>query len=99
MDDLIDFTPELREEAEAIVSAHEHGPLGHTAFPEGDHPGAGDPRGSQLACAAADPRSGWRLRAVDDGLFIMLQEADETEPPYPYIGRVRPTCRGPRGCR
>ena len=57
-DDLIDFTPELREEAEAILAEYDYGPLYAPPTEKGVLSVPGQVGGADWAGGAADPRTG-----------------------------------------
>ena len=97
LDDLIDFTPQLREQAEEIVSGHLYGPLytppseAGTIFLPGINGAANWPG------AAADPTTGiLYVPSNTNTSLITLKLAAEGEAPYEKIGRVRPFFGGPQ---
>ena len=57
-DDLIDFTPELREEAKAILARYDYGPLYTPPTEKGVLSVPGQVGGADWAGGAADPRTG-----------------------------------------
>ena len=57
-DDLIDFTPELREEAKAILAEYDYGPLYTPPTEKGVLSVPGQAGGADWAGGAADPRTG-----------------------------------------
>jgi quinoprotein glucose dehydrogenase len=74
VDDLIDFTPELRREAIVILNQFDHGPLFTPLSERGTVVMPGAVGGASWAGAALDPESGW--------LFVPSVTT-------PYVMRVR----------
>jgi len=98
-DDLIDFTPELHQEALEIIARYDHGPLFSPPTQRGVINMPGGLGGADWVGAAAHPGKGWlyvpshtlptviRLHKLDD--------ADEAQPPFWGPGEDR--LDGPRG--
>ncbi len=104
-DDVVDFTPELRQEALKVLEKYHHGPL--FTPPATDKPTLlvpGVAGGASWAGAAADPETG-TLYVPSNTLPFAAQLTTEVPPPTKYTGRyfspelVRnlPLCKPPWG--
>jgi quinoprotein glucose dehydrogenase len=102
VDDLVDFTPELRREAEAILRDYAYGPLFEPPTAAGDGkrgtilmPGAGG--GANWHGAAVDPETG-RLYVPSrtSPTVVQLNVPDPSRSDFRYIGGAG-AIRGPQG--
>jgi quinoprotein glucose dehydrogenase len=98
-DDLIDFTPELREEALAIINQYEYGPLFTPPSLVGTIQIPGDGGGAEWTGAALDPETSilyipsWTRPAV---IQVVSTESFDTE--FTYVKNGLPsTLNGPEG--
>ena len=107
MDNLIDFTPELRAEAIEITKQYVTGPLFTPPSIRGDRPGRHERerfscrlgRRRRLARGAFDPETGLALRAVDHHAFRRRHHPGRSEADQPAIhaGTRASGSPGPRG--
>ena len=102
VDDLVDFTPELRREAEAILREYVYGPIFEPPSPAGDGkkgtilmPGAGG--GANWHGAAVDPETG-RLYVPSrtSPTVVQLNVPDPSRSDFRYMGGAS-GLRGPQG--
>lgn len=98
LDDLIDFTPELRAEALAIVKPHRLGPLFTPGSLEGTIQTPGSSGGANWGGAAFDPETQLLyVPSITSPILVIIGEAD---PNRSNLGRVRVTpnrIEGPQG--
>ena len=100
-DNLIDFTPELREEAKKILQQHEHGPLFTPPSEKGtiNLPGWGG--GGNWWGAAFDPETGmFYIPSISFPIVVKLIKPDAARSNFNYIrggGGLGATAQGPRG--
>ena len=98
-DDLIDFTPELREEAKAILAEYDYGPLYTPPTEKGVLSVPGQVGGADWAGGAADPRTG--VLYVPSHMAITTVELNPVERPRGALRRFLPALVeyvvGPRG--
>ena len=100
VDDLIDFTPELRNEATQILSAFDFGPLYTPPSLRGTVIVPGAVGGSSWAGAGLDPQSGWLYVPSVTSPFVMrLRRPPEGTSDMRYVshGADRFPLRGPEG--
>jgi quinoprotein glucose dehydrogenase len=99
IDDLIDFTPELRAEAEAIIAEFEYGPLYSPPSERGtiNVPGWGG--GANWQGAAFDPETGYLYVPSRTGpMVVQIVEADPERSDFRYRrGRGSRSVAGPQG--
>lgn len=98
VDDLIDFTPELRAEAEEILAESEHGGLYHPPSRKGtlNLPGWGG--GANWYGAAADPSTGViYLPSRTSPIRVQLVKPDSAESDFRYVRGADQSVAGPRG--
>ena len=96
-DDLIDFTPALRAEAETILEQYGHGPL-FTPFTErGGIAMPGVIGGASWAGAAVDPESGVLYVPSITFPFVLTLAKLPDEAPYRYHGDPLAPAFGPQG--
>jgi quinoprotein glucose dehydrogenase len=90
-DDIVDFTPELRKEALAVLARYNYGPL-YTP-PSLDKPTIEMPGwagGSSWAGAACDPETGiMYIPSITNPISVTLRKPG-AESPVPYIGAAAP---------
>ena len=97
-DDLIDFTPELREEAKAILAEYDYGPLYTPPTEKGILLVPGQAGGADWAGGAADPRTG--VLYVPSHMAITnveLRPVRDLEAYSAFSARAGRHIRGPRG--
>ena len=97
-DDLIDFTPELREEAKAILARYDYGPLYTPPTEKGVLSVPGQAGGADWAGGAADPRTG--VLYVPSHMAIttvQLNPVDAPEAHSAFSARANEYVVGPRG--
>jgi quinoprotein glucose dehydrogenase len=96
-EDLIDLTPQLRKEAQEIVSSYDHGPLFTPPSLRGTIEVPGNVGGASWAGAAIDPETGmFYVGTVRLPVVITLRKPDPNQSSYDFIGLIR-YLRGPRG--
>jgi quinoprotein glucose dehydrogenase len=103
VDDLIDFSPALREEATTILSEYVHGPIFEPPSALGDGkkgtillPGAGG--GANWHGAAVDPQSGWLyVPSRTAATVVQLVEPDAARSDFRYMRGGNGGLRGPQG--
>ena len=97
-DDLIDFTPELREEAKAILARYDYGPLYTPPTEKGVLSVPGQWGGADWAGGAADPRTG--VLYVPSHMAIttvQLHRVDDPEAHSAFSATANTHIVGPRG--
>ena len=97
-DDLIDFTPELREEAKAILAEYDYGPLYTPPTEKGVLSVPGQAGGADWAGGAADPRTG--VLYVPSHMAITtveLHRVYDLEAHSAFSARANERVVGPRG--
>ena len=97
-DDLIDFTPELREEAKAILARYDYGPLYTPPTEKGVLLVPGQAGGADWAGGAADPRTG--VLYVPSHMAITnveLRPVRDLDAYSAFSARAGRHIRGPRG--
>ena len=98
VDDLIDFTPELRAEAEAIVSEFEYGPLYTPPSLRGTIQVPGWGGGANWYGAAFDPETEYLYVPSRTGpIVVQLQEADPERSDFRYRRGGGRSAAGPQG--
>ncbi len=89
-DDVVDFTPELRQEALAILRQYNHGPL--FTPPAVEKPTVvlpGPAGGASWSGAAFDPDTGWLyVPSVTQPFTVTLYTPKSGESPARFVGRV-----------
>jgi len=103
IDDLIDFTPELRKEAIEILKDYVYGPLFQPPSVVGDGkkgtiamPGAGG--GANWHGAAVDPETGWLyVPSRTSPTVIQLAKPDPSGSDFNYLRAGGGALRGPQG--
>ena len=97
MDDLIDFTPELRAAAEEILSRHEYGNLFHPPSLKGTIQMPGWGGGANWYGAGFDPDSDYLfVPSSTNPISVVLEPAAPDQSDFRYI-RGRSGLRGPEG--
>ncbi len=102
VDNLIDFTPELRQEAEEILQHYAYGPLYTPPVPEesgkrGTISMPGSRGGANWQGAAVDPETGWLYVPSKTELTVtQVVRPDPIQSDFRYFRR-RPGLQGPRG--
>ena len=97
VDELIDFTPELRAEAEEILSRYEYGDLFHPPSLKGTIQMPGWAGGANWQGAGFDPESGYLfVPSRTSPISVSLQDADPSGSDFRYT-RGRSPLRGPQG--
>ena len=97
VDDLIDFTPELRAEAEEILSQHEYGGLFHPPSLTGTIQMPGWGGGANWYGAGFDPDTDYLfVPSSTRPISVKLDEADPEQSDFRYM-RGRSGLRGPQG--
>ena len=98
-DDLIDFTPQLREEARQKLSRYIYGPLYTPPVPEKptlNMPGwAGG--GNWFGCSFDPNTSRLYIPSMKDAIAVRLAKPDPARSNFDYVGRMEFSIRGPRG--
>ncbi len=98
-DQLIDFTPELRAQAKAILSKFDHGPL--YMPPNPDRPTINLPGwagGSSWQGGAFDPETGMLyVPSFTMPISLLLSKPDPARSSFTYVGNVNPFIEGPQG--
>lgn len=98
IDDLIDFTPELRAEAEAIIAGSEYGGLYHPPSLAGTINVPGWFGGANWQGAALDPETGWMYVPSRTGpIKVQLVEPNPTRSDFRYVRGPDQSAAGPRG--
>lgn len=96
--DLIDFTPDLRAEAEALLEESEYGGLFHPPSLKGtiNLPGWGG--GANWQGAAVDPSTGLMyVPSRTSPIRVQLEEADPDSSDFAYLRGTGRSVTGPRG--
>ena len=97
VDDLIDFTPELRAEAEEILAQHEYGGLFHPPSRKGTIQMPGWGGGANWYGAGFDPDTGYLyVPSRTSPISVRLDKADPARSDFNYR-RGRSGLRGPQG--
>ena len=97
-DDLIDFTPELREEAKAILARYDYGPLYTPPTEKGVLLVPGQAGGADWAGGAADPRTGVLYVPSHMGITtVQLRRVDDLKAHSAFSARANEYVVGPRG--
>lgn len=99
VDDVIDFTPELRAEALAMLEEYNYGPL-YTPPMEGKPtlyiPGWNG--GGNWCGLAADPETGWiYVPSITAAIAVELVRPDAARSNFTFVGRTMLTVDGPQG--
>lgn len=98
VDDLIDFTPQLRASALEIVARYDYGPLFTPPSEKGTILLPGTLGGADWAGAAVHPGKGViYVPSHTTARSVQLRRTAETDPHFPYAARVRNRVRGPQG--
>ena len=98
IDDLIDFTPELRAEAEAIVSELDYGPLFSPPSERGTINLPGWFGGANWQGAAFDPQTGYLYVPSRTGpIVVQVLEADPESSDFRYRRGGERSAAGPQG--
>ena len=96
--DLIDYTPELRAEAEAILYESDFGPLYTPPTLRGTLNNPGWFGGANWFGAAADPKTGMLyVPSRTNPIKVQLVEADPARSDFRYMRGGDQSARGPRG--
>ncbi|MQA89276.1 MAG: PQQ-binding-like beta-propeller repeat protein [Gemmatimonas sp.] len=97
-DNLIDFTPELRAEAEQIIAGYDYGGLFHPPSLRGTINNPGWFGGANWRGAAADPETGWLYVPSRTGpMVVQLVEADPESSDFRYVRGGQQSVAGPSG--
>ena len=97
-EDLIDFTPELREEAKAILAEYDYGPLYTPPTEKGVLSVPGQRGGADWAGGAADPRTGVLYVPSHKAITtVELRPVEDPEAHSAFSARVDEYVAGPRG--
>ena len=97
-DDLIDFTPELREEAKAILAEYDYGPLYTPPTEKEVLSVPGQAGGADWAGGAADPRTGALYVPSHMAITtVQLRRVDDPEAHSAFSARANEYVVGPRG--
>ena len=99
-DDLIDFTPELREEALVIINQYEHGGLYMPPSLGGTIQIPGDGGGGEWTGAAFDPETSMLyIPAMTRPIVVQLIATDSADTEFSYVrnGGTGTTLSGPQG--
>ena len=100
VDDLIDFTPELRAEAQEIVSQFEYGGLFHPPSLKGTIQMPGWRGGANWYGAGFDPDTDYLfVPSSTNPIVVALAEADPQQSDFNYRRAARMVCEARRGCR
>ena len=97
-EDLIDFTPELREEAKAILAEYDYGPLYTPPTEKSVLSVPGQRGGADWAGGAADPRTGVLYVPSHKAITtVQLRRVEDLEAHSAFSARVDEDVVGPRG--
>ena len=97
-EDLIDFTPELRTEAKAILAEYDYGPLYTPPTEKGVLSVPGQRGGADWAGGAADPRTGVLYVPSHKAITtVELRRVEDLEAHSAFSARVDEYVAGPRG--
>ncbi|MDE2976607.1 MAG: pyrroloquinoline quinone-dependent dehydrogenase, partial [Acidobacteriota bacterium] len=96
-DDLIDFTPELRGEAMAILSQYQYGPIFTPPTERGTFLMPGYGGGASWPGGAFDPETGMLyVPSFTWPVVNTLRKPDPSRSSFDYVGRITSDVRGPR---
>ncbi len=97
-DDLIDFTPELRQRAINIIERYEYGPLFTPPSEKGTIAMPGIIGGASWAGAAVDPERGTiYIPSYTYPAIVTLSKSEDSASDYSYTGTVEFGPEGPQG--
>ena len=97
-EDLIDFTPKLREEAKAILAEYDYGPLYTPPTEKSVLSVPGQRGGADWAGGAADPRTGVLYVPSHKAITtVQLRRVEDLEAHSAFSARVDEDVVGPRG--
>ena len=97
VDDLIDFSPELRAEAIAIWEQYDHGPLFTPPSERGSIQLPGSSGGANWQGAAFDPKTQViYIPSITCPIFVEVNRPDPNRSTFTFVGRRGPL-GGPRG--
>ncbi len=97
-DSLIDFSPELRAEAIALLDKYEWGPIFTPPSQKGTLQVPGWGGGANWTGAAVDPETGWiYLPSASWPIRVGLQQPDPTRSDFRYVRDGDGRVEGPRG--
>jgi quinoprotein glucose dehydrogenase len=98
IDDLIDYTPQLRAEAEAILAEVDHGGLYHPPSLRGTLNLPGWVGGANWYGAAIDPETGWMyVPSRTSPIRVQLVEAPPDRSDFRYVRGGSQSAAGPQG--
>lgn len=98
LDDLVDYTPELRAEAEALLEGRVWGPLYTPPSLEGTIVQPGWFGGANWFGAAADPETGMLyVPSRTSQIIVQLVQPDPARSDFRYVRGGEQNVRGPRG--
>lgn len=106
IEDLIDFTPELRAEAVAMLQQYEYGPIFTPPTLRDDRPGGtkgllqmpGTAGGANWVGAGVDPETGWLyVQSAHTPTVIGLVPPENPDADVDYVRRAYEYAQGPRG--
>jgi quinoprotein glucose dehydrogenase len=98
LDDLIDFTPELYEEAKRILGGYQYGPLFTPPSLKGTVNVPGWAGGASWPGGAFDPGTGMLyVPSFTHPVVATLREPDPTRSSFRYVGSIQTDVPGPRG--
>jgi len=96
--ELVDFTPELRSEAERLVEQYEYGGLFHPPSERGTIVVPGWFGGANWPGAAVDPATGMLyVPSSTSAIIVQLVESDPADSDFRYIRGGQRSLSGPRG--
>jgi quinoprotein glucose dehydrogenase len=96
--DLVDYTPELRAEAEAMLAGVDHGPLYQPPSLRGTLNLPGWVGGANWFGAAIDPETGWMyVPSRTSPIRVQLVEAPPERSDFRYVRGGSQSAAGPRG--
>ncbi|HVS62753.1 MAG TPA: pyrroloquinoline quinone-dependent dehydrogenase [Thermoanaerobaculia bacterium] len=98
LDDLIDFTPELYEEAKRIAAQYQYGPLFTPPSEKGTINVPGWAGGASWPGGGLDPETGMLyVPSFTHPIVATLRPPDATRSGFRYVGGIQPDLEGPRG--